>query len=394
MASNIKKVDNVRVDALNTFAKEFGDEATCCVCAPGRVNLIGEHTDYNEGFVLPMALPLVTVIAGKPNGTNKCVIISTNESITTVSKIEFDVSNRESIKPGEPKWANYMKGCMVNFPVPIPGFNAVVVSSVPMGSGLSSSAALEVATYTFLEALTGTEAKDPRDKALACQKAEHDFANVPCGIMDQFISVMGKEDHALLIDCRDLSVTHVPMDQFHDHVFLITNSNSPHKLSTSAYRERRDACFEAAQKLGKKSLRDVTLDEVETLKQQGAPQIMLKRVTHVINENARTLAATSAFQSGDYTKVGQLMNESHDSLRDNYNVSSPELDALVNAARKVQGVRGSRLTGAGFGGCTITFVLKTAVDEVIKSINESYSGKASFYIATPSGGARKLDCKR
>lgn len=138
-----------------------------------------------------------------------------------------------------------------------------MVSTVPVGSGLSSSAALEVATYTFLEALTGTEAKEPHDKALACQKAEHDFANVPCGIMDQFISVMGKEGHALLLDCRDLSITQIPMDGLKDHVFLITNSNSPHKLSSSAFRERRDACWEAAKLLGKKSLRDVTMDDLK-----------------------------------------------------------------------------------------------------------------------------------
>ncbi|KAK0084999.1 hypothetical protein PV325_005354 [Microctonus aethiopoides] len=395
MATTIQSIDDVKNEALQEFSKEFdGQGADYCVCAPGRVNLIGEHTDYNAGFVLPMALPMVTIIVGKLNGTNNCTVVSTSKSITTINKAEFDISNRGEIKPGEPKWANYIKGCIANFPGNIPGFNALVVSTVPMGSGLSSSAALEVATYTFLEAITGIQSKNPREKVLACQKAEHEFAGVPCGIMDQFISVMGEKGQALLLDCRDLSVTLVPMGNIRDHVFLITNSNSPHKLSFSAFRERRDACYEAAKMLNKKSLRDATMDDLEVLKNQGASETMLKRVCHVINENSRTIAATAALQSGNYIKFGKLMNESHDSLRDNYEVSSPELDTLVNAARKVEGVRGSRLTGAGFGGCTITFLKKDAVDEVIKSIKESYSGKASFYIATPSRGARVLECKR
>ncbi|XP_057330241.1 galactokinase-like [Microplitis mediator] len=393
MAQVIPTIDQVKAEAMEIFRKEFGDDPDICVFAPGRVNLIGEHTDYNEGFVLPMALPMVTIIVGKVNGNKNCTIVSTSKSITTTSKLEFDVSDRSKIAPGEPKWANYVKGCIAYFPADVPGFNAVIVSTVPMGSGLSSSAALEVATYTFLEALTGVECKDPRDKALVCQKAEHEFANVPCGIMDQFISVMGKQGHALLLDCRDLSVTQIPMDGIDDYVFLITNSNSPHKLSSSAFRERRDACFEAAKMLGKKSLREVTLDDLEVLKKQGASEIILKRVGHVINENSRTLAATAAFQAGDYIKVGELMNESHDSLRDNYEVSSNELDTLVNTARKIPGVLGSRLTGAGFGGCTITFLKKDSVDLVIAAINKSYSGTASFYIASPSVGTGKLDCK-
>ncbi|CAD6215644.1 GSCOCG00000456001-RA-CDS [Cotesia congregata] len=393
MAEIIPTISQVKSEALEIFQKEFGKDADVCVFAPGRVNLIGEHTDYNEGFVLPMALPMVTMIVGKLNGKSTCTIVSTSKSITTISKIEFEVSDRSKVVPGEPKWANYVKGCIAFFPADVSGFDAVIVSTVPMGSGLSSSAALEVATYTFIEALTGVECKDLRDKALICQKAEHQFANVPCGIMDQFISVMGQQGHALLLDCRDLSVTQIPMDGIDNYAFLITNSNAPHKLSSSAFQERRDACFEAAKKLGKKNLREVTLDDLESLKKEGATETMLKRVSHVINENSRTLAATAAFKAGDYVKVGELMNESHDSLRDNYEVSSNELDTLVNTARKVAGVLGSRLTGAGFGGCTITFLKKDSVDLVIKAINESYSGTASFYIATPSEGARKLDCK-
>lgn len=390
MAMNIPDVAEVQKKALENFKKEFGENASICVCAPGRVNLIGEHTDYNEGFVLPMALPMVTIIAGRANDAKKCKIISVSEAIGTESRTEFDIANRQDMKPGEPKWANYMKGCIANFPCDMPGFDAVVVSTVPVGAGLSSSAALEVATYTFLENLTGMQAKKPEDKALACQRAEHDFAGVPCGIMDQFISVMGKEGCALLLDCRDLSTKQIPMLHINDYLFLITNSNAPHKLSSSAYCQRRDRCYEAAQKLNKKSLREATLNDIQALQAQNEPEVTIKRARHVVTEIQRTIDAATALEQGDFKKFGQLMNESHNSLRDDYEVSSAELDSLVSAAREVNGVLGSRLTGAGFGGCTVTLLQKESVDEVIKNMQSKYSGKATFYIAKPAGGARPL----
>ncbi|KAG7189460.1 hypothetical protein KM043_017156 [Ampulex compressa] len=389
MAASLPDVNDVKLQALRTFVDKFGEEASICACAPGRVNLIGEHTDYNEGFVLPMALPMVTVIAGKPNNTNKCKIISLSNSIGP-SQVEFEAGKRELIKPGEPKWANYIKGCIAHFTCDLPAFNAVVVSTVPVGAGLSSSAALEVATYTFLEAMSNIRSKKLEDKALACQRAEHDFANVPCGIMDQFISVMGKEGCALLLDCKDLSVKQIPMLQVNDYVFLITNSNAPHKLSSSAYCERRDSCYEAAKKLNKKSLREVTLKDIETLKSQKVPEEMIMRARHVVTEIQRTTAAAEALEKGDFQKFGQLMNESHDSLRDDYEVSSKELNTLVSAAREVNGVLGSRLTGAGFGGCTVTLIRKDAVDDVVKHIKDKYPGTATFYIAKPADGARQL----
>lgn len=392
MAETIPDVNVVKKSTLDSFKKEFGENATICVCAPGRVNLIGEHTDYNEGFVLPMALSMVTIIAAKPTESFQCSIISMSESLKSTSKAEFTIEKRELIKPGEPKWANYMKGVIANFPFNITtGFNAVVMSSVPMGAGLSSSAALEVATYTLLEVLTNNYAKDPKDKALICQKAEHDFAGVPCGIMDQFISVMGKDKNALLLDCRDLSVVHVPMDKIEDNYFLITNSNSPHKLSSSEYCKRRDTCYEAAKMLNKKSLREVNIQDLQHLKKLGASDIMLKRVQHVVKEISRTKEAVEVLKTGNYKKFGELMNESHDSLRNDYEVSSPELDVLVDCARSVEGVFGSRLTGAGFGGCTITLLKENAIPHVIEKIKQTYKGKATFYIAKPASGARKLN---
>lgn len=389
MATIFPEAKDILAKALGKFTEEFHGDATIRVCAPGRVNLIGEHTDYNQGYVLPIALPMVTIIVGKPNGTNKCKIVSWSESIGSTDRVEFDCT-RETIKPGEPKWANYIKGCFANFPVAVPGFDASILSTVPVGAGLSSSAALEVATYTFLETLTGAKAPKGEDKALACQRAEHDFAGVPCGIMDQFISVMGKEGHALLLDCKSLAVKQIPMSNMDDYVFVIANSNSPHKLSSSAYSQRRDMCFEAAKKLSKESLREATPEDLQVLQSSGASETMLKRARHVVGEIHRALQASAALEKDDFPEFGKLMNASHDSLRDDYEVSSEELDCLVNAAREVDGVLGSRLTGAGFGGCTVTLLRKDAVDRAIAHMKSRYPGTATFYIAKPAEGARNL----
>ncbi|XP_015511364.1 galactokinase [Neodiprion lecontei] len=389
MATVIPDKNDLRVKALQAFAKEFGEDATFCACAPGRVNLIGEHTDYNEGFVLPMALPMVTVIAARPNQSHRCVVITMSGSIGHVDRAEFDISNRDEMKSGEPKWANYVKGPIANFTCNVPGFDALIISSVPVGAGLSSSAALEVATYTLLEALSGCRTIELNIKAVACQQAEHEFAGVPCGIMDQFISVMGKEGHALLLDCRNLSTKHIPMVQ-EDCVFLITNSNAPHKLSSSQYTERREACYVAARRLNLKSLREATIADLEILKAQNVCEMLIKRARHVITEISRTVAAAQALEEGSFVKFGQLMNESHDSLQKDYEVSSQELDSLVSAAREIRGVLGSRLTGAGFGGCTVTLVKKDSVDELIKNIKQKYKGNPDFYVAIPDGGAREM----
>ncbi|XP_011641987.1 galactokinase-like [Pogonomyrmex barbatus] len=390
MAEPIPDVNSIKAKALQTFAEKFSEQADVCVYAPGRVNLIGEHTDYNEGFVLPMALPMVTVIAGKSHGGKKTRILSLNDVVGATNEFEFEAGSRANIKPGEPKWANYVKGCIANFICDVPAFNAVIISTVPAGAGLSSSAALEVATYTFLETLSGRKPKKPEQKALACQKAEHEFAGVPCGIMDQFISVMGQEGCALLLDCRDLNTKQIPMLHIDNYIFLITNSNAPHKLSSSAYCERRDCCYEAAKILGKKSLRDANINDIRALISQNASDRIVKRARHVITEIQRTLDAAVALEKGDFQQFGRLMNESHDSLRDDYEVSSEELDTLVSAAREVDGVLGSRLTGAGFGGCTVTLLKKDTVNKAIQHMKAKYPGTPAFYIATPAGGARKI----
>ncbi|XP_069809432.1 galactokinase [Dendropsophus ebraccatus] len=376
--------------ARRVFAETFGgNEPQVAVYAPGRVNLIGEHTDYNGGFVLPMALPLVTVIVGSRRDDGRICIVTTAEGADEPHKVEFETpSVGKPLTPGAPKWANYVKGVIQHYRAgPVPGFNAVIATSVPLGGGLSSSASLEVASYTFLQQLCPDDG-DLVQKALTCQKAEHTFPGVPCGIMDQFISVMGKEGHALLIDCRSLEVKPLPLTDPKLSV-LITNSNVRHELTGSEYPTRRRQCEEAAKVLGKESLRDASLEDLEARK-DSLSEVCYRRARHVITEIQRTAKAAEALENGDYRLFGKLMVESHNSLRDDYEVSCPELDELVSIAVEVPGVYGSRMTGGGFGGCTVT-LLETSVAERTKTqIKEKFRGSPSFYITKPSAGSGVL----
>ncbi|NWS82109.1 GALK1 Galactokinase, partial [Toxostoma redivivum] len=367
----------------------FGGAAVLAAWAPGRVNLIGEHTDYNGGFVLPMALQLGTVLVGSPTQDGTISIITTSAEADEPHRVQFPApSPGSSLSPGLPHWANYVKGVIQHYRGgPVPGFSAVMASDIPLGGGLSSSAALEVATYTFLQQLCPDDG-DLVAKALACQKAEHTFAGMPCGIMDQFISVMGKEGHALLIDCRSLETVAVPLSDASLAV-LITNSNVRHTLTGSEYPTRRQHCEQAAAALGKASLRDATLAELEEARSRLGDEVF-RRARHVIGEIARTAQAAQALQHRDYRTFGRLMVESHNSLRDDYEVSCPELDELVAAALEVEGVYGSRMTGGGFGGCTVTLLEAGAADRAQQHIQEKYSGTATFYLTKPSGGAKAL----
>ncbi|NXP62431.1 GALK1 Galactokinase, partial [Chloropsis cyanopogon] len=367
----------------------FGGAAVLAAWAPGRVNLIGEHTDYNGGFVLPMALELGTVLVGSPTQDETISIITTSAEADEPHRVQFLAPRPgSSLSPGLPRWANYVKGVIQHYRGgPVPGFTAVMASDIPLGGGLSSSAALEVATYTFLQQLCPDDG-DLVAKALACQKAEHTFAGMPCGIMDQFISVMGKEGHALLIDCRSLETVLVPLTDASLAV-LITNSNVRHTLTGSEYPTRRRQCEEAAAALGKASLRDATLAELEEARGRLGDEVF-RRARHVIGEIARTAQAAEALQHRDYRTFGKLMVESHNSLRDDYEVSCPELDELVAAALEVNGVYGSRMTGGGFGGCTVTLLEAGAAERAQQHIQEKYSGTATFYLTKPSGGAKAL----
>ncbi|XP_063240981.1 galactokinase-like isoform X2 [Bacillus rossius redtenbacheri] len=335
---------------------------------------------------------MVTVVVGRKNDSDECNVVTTFQDTDQPPRVTFPAPSKGQLEPGAPAWSNYVKGVVANFKGTVPGFDAVVASSVPVGGGLSSSAALEVSVYTFLERLTGQTADTPTDKALACQKAEHEFAGMPCGIMDQFISVLGKKGNALLIDCRSLGHSLVPLDN-EDVVVLITNSKVKHELTGSEYPARRAQCEAAARALGVPSLRDAKPENLTALEGKDVDDTTLRRARHVVSEIERCERGAEALMRGDYVAFGKLMVESHESLRDDYEVSCAELDRLVCAALQAEGVLGSRMTGAGFGGCTVTLVYKGAVEKAIANMKAKFSGDPEFFIVTASDGAKFIDTK-
>jgi galactokinase len=373
------------------FTRCFGHAPRWVVAAPGRVNLIGEHTDYNDGFVLPMAIERYIVIAGGTTASQEVTL----HSVTTGETATFSI--RPKVDPGEPGWSNYVRGVIAGFPQPrkkLAGFNAVIESTLPYGGGLASSAALEVAAATLLEAMTG-QALDPIEKALLCQRAEHDFAGVPCGIMDQFTSILARENHALLLDCRSRTTTPVPMTDPSVTV-LIINTNIRHKLADSEYAKRRSQCEAAARVLKVAALRDATLGALEAARKKMDP-VVFRRAHHVITENERTLLAAKGIRASDWAVVGRLMYASHASLRDDYAVSCPELDAVVEIAQGIGaagGVIGCRMTGGGFGGCAVSLVKTDAVQRITRAIDGAYERKAgrqaTIFSSRPAAGARIL----
>ena len=271
------------------------------------------------------------------------------------------------------------------------GFSAVIESDVPVGGGLSSSAAIEVATATLIEAMTSTTL-DPVEKALLCQKAEHEYAGVPCGIMDQFASVMCRPDHLMLLDCRSRQIEHIPFSDPNVTV-LIINTNVKHELSGGEYAERRSQCESAARKLGVASLRDATLSQLESCRSE-LSEAEYRRARHAIGEIARTIEGAAAIKANQWPQIGQLMYASHNSLRDDYEVSCPELDLLVELARSIGpsgGVIGSRMTGGGFGGCTVSLVETAKVENVARQLSQSYLAETgiqpSILTSRPARGA-------
>ncbi|XP_052791272.1 galactokinase-like [Mya arenaria] len=391
LQARIPTVEDLLKGAKDAFKKRFDADPEVAACAPGRVNLIGEHTDYNDGFVFPMALPLVSVFVGRKNGTSQCRVQTLSQGADDPTYVEFPVpSDATPLNPGVPKWANYVKGVVANYKGSVPGFDCVIVSSVPLGGGVSSSAAIEVGTYMFLDQLAGggDPSVDRKQKALACQKAEHVYAGAPCGIMDQFISFMGEEKHALLIDCRSLESRLVPLVD-PNVVILVTNSNVKHNIESSEYSTRRAQCENAAKILGLSSLRDANDKLLEDNKDQ-MDDVTYRRARHVVGEIRRTEEAASALENNNYSLFGQLMVQSHNALRDDFEVSCQELDQLVEAATEVDGVYGSRMTGGGFGGCTVTLLKKEAVPATLQHIKKRYSGTPTFYVCEASGAARGL----
>lgn len=375
-------------DAAAGLAARLHAKATITAAAPGRVNLIGEHIDYCDGFVMPFAIDRYIVIAGCANGTTEARITSAiGEDIAIL-----DLTQTQ--EPGAPKWANYLRGVVRGFQDRghhIPGFDAYIHSSVPGGAGLSSSAALECAMATFLEGLLDT-VLDTREKALLCQKAEHDFAHVPCGIMDQFASAFGKPNRLVLIDCRSGEPELVPFEN-PDLTVLISNTMVHHELSDGGYAARRKHTEEGLAILGKASWRDVTDADLQgNWEKLGDP--INRRARHVVGEISRTIAAAAALARNDFETLGPLMAASHDSLRDDFEVSCNELDVLVEVARKIGrngGVIGARMTGGGFGGSTVTLCESRKASEIAVTLAEEYEKitgiKPQIFASRPSLGA-------
>jgi len=375
------------------FAELYGGPPQWVAAAPGRVNLIGEHTDYNAGFVFPLAIERYTVIAGAPRG-------AAGDDVhvhSTLMGKNATFSLRE-LEPDRKDWSSYIRGVFAGFLER--GLNAgpldlLVDSKVPLGSGLSSSAALEVATATLLEAATGRPL-DPVDKARLCQKAEHAYAGMPCGIMDQFSSALGEAGKLLLIDCRSETARLVPLEDPSVAV-LVINSNIKHELTGTEYADRRRQCEQSASALGIAALRDVSVAQLESQRDNLDP-LLYRRARHVVGENDRTVAAAKALEAGDWPRVGELMYASHESLRDDYEVSCAELDALVQLALEIgaeDGVIGARMTGGGFGGCIVALVRSGREREIAGRIGEGYKRltgiEATAFVTKPARGAHIVE---
>ena len=330
--------------------------------APGRVNLIGEHTDYNDGFVLPMALEFAIEMAGRLRPGPFVRVHSRDYGQSVAFRVD---------RPIEPDpahlWSNYVRGvlwALAKAGVPLEGMDLAFGGDVPQGAGLSSSAALEVVTAEVVRGLTGFAIEGP-DLARLCQKAENDFVGMKCGIMDQFVSLMGRADHALFLDCRSLEHELIPLE-LGDHLIAIVDSGVKHELVGSEYNRRREECGAGVAALRRRfpailALRDATLKDLALCAEELSPTVQ-KRCRHVITECGRVLESKQALRRGDLARFGRLMNASHDSLRDDYEVSCPEIDLLVDLARAVPGVAGARITGGGFGGCTVNLLAGSALE--------------------------------
>lgn len=376
-------------DLIRSHLEEYGQDPNIIAQAPGRVNLIGEHTDYNEGFVLPMAIDYYVRVALSRRKDQHLRFFSSDlqdRKRTSLSNLRFKKEDR---------WANYPKGIisvLLNRGYDIGGLSFTVMGNVPIGVGLSSSAALEVATAYAVQKLLGIEISGPELAGLA-QEAENSFVGVQCGIMDQFVSRMAQAGSAMFIDTRNMEYRHIPINLLTVKI-LITNSSVPRSLVDSEYNQRRAECEKcvsllSARKSGR-SLRDYSAADLRD--SMGLiPETTRKRCLHVVEENERVREAEGALKKNDIVSFGKLMNRSHESLRDQYEVSCPELDWLVKRAWETEGVYGSRMTGAGFGGCTVTLIEEEAIPKYearLEAYEKIFSFKPETFLCHPADGAR------
>lgn len=355
--------------------------------APGRVNLIGEHTDYNDGFVMPCAIDFAAFVAASERQDRKIRVASSNFD----GEYEFDL-DAPNVEITE-NWAKYVQGVALILEKSghrLKGANLLIDSNVPIGAGLSSSAALEVSTGFALASISNIEI-EKWHLAKIGQSAEHEFAGVRSGIMDQFASVFGLENHALFLDCRSLRWEPIPLLSAK---FMICNTRTKHDLADGEYNKRRADCEEAACILGHRSLRDVSLPEFQE-KSKDLPERLQKRAKHIITENQRVLDAVNFLQNNDLAQFGRLMNESHESLRTDYEVSSNELDLMVEIVRAQKGVLGARMTGGGFGGCTVNLLESDASESFIERVSAEYQETTGIspeiYVCNASGGVSEIN---
>ncbi len=375
------------LETLQTeFAKTFGTLPERILRAPGRVNLIGEHTDYNDGFVLPMAIDREMFIAARRRDDQLVRMValdfdSQRSEFSLDVPIECDDANR---------WSNYVRGvawALRRRGIVLPGLDLAIQGNVPVGSGLSSSAALEVCAATTFQTFAQFE-MSKINLARMCQQAENEFVGVQSGIMDQFISTLAHAGHALLIDCRDLSYENAPLPR--GATIVVCDTMKRRGLVDSEYNTRRAECEQAARQLGVKALRDASLERLAQFENK-MPRNVVRRARHIITENARVLQAGAAARQNDLVAFGKLMNESHASLKNDYAVSCAELDTMVEIARAQRGCLGARLTGAGFGGCTVNLVYADAVDAFVAGVAREYHARVriapQIYICRAMDGA-------
>ncbi|MEL7608021.1 MAG: galactokinase [Bacillota bacterium] len=364
--------------------------------APGRINLIGEHIDYNGGHVFPVALDLKNIVVARLNNTN-----TINMAVTSLpNRVSADLSNLAAYKKLE--WGNYQCGVAYMLQkdgYPLTGCDLLYHATVPYGSGLSSSASVEVSTAVCLATLGGAKQLVMEEIALLCQKAENQYVGMNCGIMDQFVSAIGKKDHAIFLNCDTLEYKYVPLD-LGDYTIVITNTNAPHKHTESGYAQRRRECEQALALINfnggnYRHLCDISVQELENFSTFFDNKALYKRARHCVTEEKRTLQALKSLEEGDLTAFGKLLNQANISIRDDYEATGRELDAVFDIATKIGGVLGSRMTGGGFGGCNISIVKKNSVDRFKDIVKEKYTKQIGyeplFYQSNAGPGAMEVE---